>query len=1219
MVPSALRLVRSLDLSLPDSIGKFTLYETRTRFYMVGSNQHEDQFRVLKIDRTSPYELNVTDDEVTYSKSEMMDLLAMIEHGNKATGGLQKVAQCFGIIGFIRFLEGYYIILVTKRSAVALIGGNYVYHIDDTLLISVPGPGIKYERKPEESRYVQAFSQVDLSKNFYFSYTYDITQTLQHNMARLGESTFSYNEMFIWNYYLLRLGLPSVNSQWALPIIYGFVDQSKIPVLGHNIYTASTNEGMKGYVANDVETEQIAYDANTTSFHLPHGRYGEKPAYTSFVQHRGSIPLFWSQETAQLQPKPPIEINSVDPYFSASALHFDNLFSRYGAPVIVLNLIKSKESTPRESILLDEFTQSIAYLNQFLPAEMKIRYIAWDMARASKSESHDVIEILEELAEEVMSTTGFFHSGAEPYINALRRESDICVSGNANRILGRRQNGIVRTNCIDCLDRTNAAQFVIGKCALGHQLYALGVISQPSIPFDSEAANLLNAMYHDHGDTIALQYGGSHLVNTMETYRKINTEKQGAINLFLGNFRAVEEQVMLWDLMTDYYLHNEKPKNKQVQRSYTKWWLTDLGKRFASNFTVSDQKPAIDYFVEYYRPKVLTTFERLFAFNLNPIPSVKRWLALTNKEGQKTQRETKPEEATNKVAKDANPPWWTTSALASRLLEPQVPSAELKEYKRYVSQFKASAMSSNLTRTMDYNLSDATTLASHPDSELFMDYLSITSQPLSFAKSGLEEWHTVSQRDESIYANFVTQATKVSTYLGVNKQDIARYEAYGKWLSNGKLASSHPKAQPSSQRLEELRSMYHIASNVDFIEKVVAVAGSSSTDGSITQSDFLATADRLGRGKPVLNPQEVAFLFSLAAGDSTVRADRLSTSAFVRFFDATFDGRRTGSTRVVDLGKPGAEDKRPSPSGLQLEKAMPGSDILRSIYNFTLGSIAGAIGATFVYPIDLVKTRMQNQRAKVVGELLYKNSIDCFKKVVKNEGFSGLYSGLGPQLVGVAPEKAIKLTMNDLVRSKLKDESGKVPLYGEILAGCIAGGSQVIFTNPLEIVKIRLQVQGEAAAKGALEGPRRSAMWIVRNLGLLGLYKGAGACLLRDIPFSGIYFPVYAHLKSDVFHEGRNGKKLAIWELLTAGAMAGMPAAYLVTPADVIKTRLQVAARKGETTYTGLIDAAQKIFREEGVRAFFKGGVARVMRSSPQFGVTLASYELLQTLIPFRW
>ena len=78
-----------------------------------------------------------------------------------------------------------------------------------------------------------------------------------------------------------------------------------------------------------------------------------------------------------------------------------------------------------------------------------------------------------------------------------------------------------------------------------------------------------------------------------------------------------------------------------------------------------------------------------------------------------------------------------------------------------------------------------------------------------------------------------------------------------------------------------------------------------------------------------------------------------------------------------------------------------------------------------------------------------------------------------------------------------------------------------------------------------------------------------------------------------------------------------MPAAYLVTPADVIKTRLQVAARKGESTYTGIMDAFTKIMREEGPKAFFKGGPARVLRSSPQFGVTLAVYELLQTSFPF--
>ncbi|CAF1253170.1 unnamed protein product [Adineta ricciae] len=279
--------------------------------------------------------------------------------------------------------------------------------------------------------------------------------------------------------------------------------------------------------------------------------------------------------------------------------------------------------------------------------------------------------------------------------------------------------------------------------------------------------------------------------------------------------------------------------------------------------------------------------------------------------------------------------------------------------------------------------------------------------------------------------------------------------------------------------------------------------------------------------------------------------------------------------------------------------------VLESSYRFALGSIAGAVGATAVYPIDLVKTRMQNQRStSIVGERLYRNSIDCFKKVVRYEGVFGLYRGLIPQLVGVAPEKAIKLTVNDFIRDRLTLADGTIPLWAEIVAGGCAGASQVTFTNPLEIVKIRLQVAGE------LQSVRRpAASEVVRELGLRGLYKGARACFLRDIPFSAIYFPAYAHMKKRFADEhGYNDPK----SLFISGLLAGIPAAGLCTPADVVKTRLQVQARKGQTKYNGLVDAFKKIYAEEGWKALWKGAGARMFRSSPQFGFTLLTYELLQ-------
>lgn len=305
--------------------------------------------------------------------------------------------------------------------------------------------------------------------------------------------------------------------------------------------------------------------------------------------------------------------------------------------------------------------------------------------------------------------------------------------------------------------------------------------------------------------------------------------------------------------------------------------------------------------------------------------------------------------------------------------------------------------------------------------------------------------------------------------------------------------------------------------------------------------------------------------------------------------------------------------------------------IFDSLYSFFLGSIAGCIGATVVYPIDLVKTRMQAQKHKAV----YQNSFDCFKKIIAKEGVKGLYSGLGAQLVGVAPEKAIKLTVNDLIRKIGTDENGKITMSWEILAGMCAGGCQVIFTNPLEIVKIRLQMQGnhQAVTAAAAANPipvsgaeiphkRLTAGKIIKQLGIKGLYKGASACLLRDVPFSAIYFPTYANLKKYMFNfdpQNPNARhKLDSWQLLVAGAMAGAPSAFFTTPADVIKTRLQIESKQGETKYHGITHAARVILKEEGFGAFFKGSLARVFRSSPQFGFTLASYELLQSLFPLH-
>ena len=394
----------------------------------------------------------------------------------------------------------------------------------------------------------------------------------------------------------------------------------------------------------------------------------------------------------------------------------------------------------------------------------------------------------------------------------------------------------------------------------------------------------------------------------------------------------------------------------------------------------------------------------------------------------------------------------------------------------------------------------------------------------------------------------------------------------------------------------EVIAFHNVIRQMDMVARIIREATAKSKDGRIDQSDFLNHSAASSRYS-LFTPMEASIIFHFA-------------------------GRGAGNQRLALVDFAQLLDPRWKPPHEELEttQTTPSTksflnQLLQSSYNFVQGGIAGAFGATIVYPIDMVKTRMQNQRSTVVGQLLYKNSIDCARKIFRNEGFLGFYRGLGPQLVGVAPEKAIKLTVNDFVRSKTMDpETGRIKLFWELVAGGTAGGCQVVFTNPLEIVKIRLQVQGEAARIDGIAP--KGAVHIIRQLGIVGLYKGASACLLRDIPFSAIYFPAYSHLKSDVFHEGYNGKRLSFLETLGAAAIAGMPAAYLTTPADVVKTRLQVEARKGDTNYKGLRDAFVKIYKEEGFRALFKGGPARIVRSSPQFGFTLLGYETLKTYFP---
>ncbi|CDW58945.1 mitochondrial glutamate carrier 1 [Trichuris trichiura] len=271
------------------------------------------------------------------------------------------------------------------------------------------------------------------------------------------------------------------------------------------------------------------------------------------------------------------------------------------------------------------------------------------------------------------------------------------------------------------------------------------------------------------------------------------------------------------------------------------------------------------------------------------------------------------------------------------------------------------------------------------------------------------------------------------------------------------------------------------------------------------------------------------------------------------------------------------------------------------------GGIAGIIGVTCVFPIDLVKTRLQNQIVPANGPPLYSSMIDCFKKSIKRGGFFGMYSGSAVNILLITPEKAIKLSANDYFRHILTPAGGaSLTLPRELLAGAGAGFCQVIVTTPMELLKIQLQDAGRTGFSAT-----RIALNIIKSNGILGLYKGTGATVARDVTFSIMYFPLFAHINSLGPRKKDGSGEAVFWHSLLSGNVAGAAAAFSVTPLDVVKTRLQLIRKAAsDATYKGIADAFRRIAKEEGVFAFFKGAACRMAVMAPLFGIAQMVYYI---------
>ncbi len=252
-----------------------------------------------------------------------------------------------------------------------------------------------------------------------------------------------------------------------------------------------------------------------------------------------------------------------------------------------------------------------------------------------------------------------------------------------------------------------------------------------------------------------------------------------------------------------------------------------------------------------------------------------------------------------------------------------------------------------------------------------------------------------------------------------------------------------------------------------------------------------------------------------------------------------------------------------------------------------VGGISGVIGLSTVFPIDLIKTRLQ---ISDVG------SSSVCRDVFAKHGISGFYRGLGATTIMVFPEKACKLGVNDYLRDVFCNyDRNKETVAQQVMAGALTGVTQVIVTNPMEVMKIRMQT---------VESTSVSPLQALRELGWKGLYIGSGVTLLRDVPYNVIFFLSYIEIKRALTSPDGEVSRVRI---LGSGVAVGTFAAFAGTPMDVVKSRIQMR----NSPYTnGPIDCTKRLYAEGGYRVFFRGAFPRMAVQGPLYGIALLFFEL---------
>ncbi|XP_022724764.1 mitochondrial arginine transporter BAC2-like [Durio zibethinus] len=276
---------------------------------------------------------------------------------------------------------------------------------------------------------------------------------------------------------------------------------------------------------------------------------------------------------------------------------------------------------------------------------------------------------------------------------------------------------------------------------------------------------------------------------------------------------------------------------------------------------------------------------------------------------------------------------------------------------------------------------------------------------------------------------------------------------------------------------------------------------------------------------------------------------------------------------------------------------------------FVAGGFGGIAGIISGYPLDTLRIRQQSTNSG--------SSLSILRRVVATEGPAALYRGMGAPLASVTFQNAMVFQIYAIL-SRAFDSSVSAtdpPSYkGVALGGVGTGALQSVMLSPVELVKIRLQLQSTSYATiqsaSAHTGPISVAKGILKTEGLRGLYRGFAITALRDAPAHGFYFWTYEYTREQLHPGCRKSGQESLRTMLIAGGLAGVASWVCCYPLDVIKTRLQAQSPTSPQKYNGIIDCLHKSVKQEGYRVLWRGLATAVARAFVVNGAIFSAYEI---------